>query len=433
MTLFQIWSEWDRYCDRPTYLEYQNAKDSIYRKGHDLIGFEIIHANIVVRHGARTPLNESTCWTNSFDQENKKLVKILNVPNQINDTYFNEVHDVDGSQEESEWGQLLTIGKEQEELNGEIIADRYFNSVSDKNNMEVYLRHTATERTKISAIHLALGLMSAFEKDNNNMNKKSPIVFPKIQKLHSALSKNDKLLTKRCPRVKALEKELKASREFLEIRNYYEDVRQLFEFKLSALNKERSYNNQIKWSYDSMDCILTHYCTNGSGKDPIFSSHELKVIFEALKAEEFLPFSWRKGLISKRAMADYLQDMLNRVENNLLEVKSSAYISLAHDSTITFLLGALSDGKLVESSPDKSILELVPYAAMLAFEFIKSIRTNEMYIRVYYLESNITGSIKGCEGLDICSYDIFKKSFEDWAADLPSCELEDDPFVIIDQ
>jgi len=435
MIEIETWSEWDRYCDRPIYLIYQNGVNNTYRSGLDLEGFEVVHVNIVVRHGARTPLNESTCWTNSFNQENKELAKIWSVPNHSVDKYFNEVYDVDGSEEESEWGQLLAKGKEQEELNGRIVADRYLNTKTNQSQMDVYIRHTSTERTKISAIHFAIGLISAYEQQKMRENKFDPIN-PKVQNLHTALKGHDKLLTNRCPRVKALEKEMKASKDYTDIKALFKDVEALFVDKVSDLNQDRNPNQKIRWSYDSMDCILAHYCIRGTRSDPIFTSREILKIFEGLKEEELLPFSWRDGLISKRAMADYLHDMLDRVDHHLIEpIKTpnpSAYISLAHDSTIAFLLGALSDGRLVRASPYKSVLELVPYAAMLAFEFVKSLESKEMYIRVYYLESNITKWVTGCDGLDLCLYDSFKKSFEKWSIELPPCQMSDPQTVIID-
>jgi Histidine phosphatase superfamily (branch 2) len=446
------------YCSTPADMATRKIPPMKLGKAGNENDSTLVHASVILRHGARTPSGDSLhCWedywtnpaTGVWDCNLTQWVS-LPPPEQVTEAgaeagtgraiFFFEKHydalNYPASKTSNflggtcQNGQLLLQGYEQEIQNGKALRDAYLQVTEDHNPSmtlidnrpghkkkngiwkNLHYRVDDEPRTLMSAQVFLRGL---FGPELESFHQKST-EFPVVD-LHTAdrdiMDPNPKI----CPRLAEIQKAIENSAEFKAKFVNSDNAKTLKGFmeKVLKVNKAKDM--------DIIDCLMTTMCTDRPlpeavndykpGHPPARGGGEYGsnlfqrlIDFEAEKANYILKAN--DAEFSKLAMAPLWNEILDQMEPHLKGDASANPLAIwsGHDTTIMPLLASISPQLL-----DDDVWP--PYASLVVIE-IHAIKgdlavhfPSRYAFRLLYNGQSLTEKINSCnEEMDLCDASV---------------------------
>ncbi|XP_066593508.1 prostatic acid phosphatase-like isoform X2 [Prorops nasuta] len=359
----------------------------------DSIG-QIIFANVIYRHGDRTPLDPYP-----------------------NDPYNNE------SLWSDPYGQLTNIGKHQHLLLGRWLRNRYSHLIPKRYSLyDIYIKSTDTDRTLMSAEANLAGLYPPIGEEIWDINNWLPIP------VHTTAENEDHILAGRkyCARYDyELDKVLSSP----EIKFINKKNKELYEYLTQKTGRKISTIKSAERIYDTLFIENVHNKTLPEWTKTVFPDKLYPLAAESFRINAYNKILQR--LISGSLVGEMIDHMVKK-SRNALRPDRKLWIYSAHDETLANLLMTLN---IFDS-------HCPPYAATILIE----LRTNlkkQFFVTVSYKNSTDEPAlltIPGCNAL--CSLNDFIKLTrdivpEDWerecSLDLDKLEYKINTSDIIDE
>ncbi|EZA59943.1 prostatic acid phosphatase [Ooceraea biroi] len=318
----------------------------------------IVFANILYRHGDRTPIK----------------------------AYPNDPYN------ESSWpvpyGQLTNLGKHQHLLLGRWLRKRYSNFLSDTYTLyDIYVRSSDVDRTLMSAEANLAGLYPPVKNQVWDSLKWMPIP------VHTVSEKEDYLLrqTKYCPRYDYELQKLLTSPEFLRINK---ENAKLYDYLTENSGMEISSLKNAEHLYDTLKIENSYNKTL-----PVWTRSVFPEKMKPLAILSFMTESYNKILKRLKCgplLGEMIEHMVKKSQNKL-DPDRKIWMYSGHDETIANLLMTLN-----VFDP-----HCPPYAALILVE----LRTNtkhQYFVTVSYKNSSAEETLltlPGCASL--CPLDEF--------------------------
>lgn len=307
--------------------------------GRDADLGRIVFANIVYRHGDRTPIRPYS-----------------------NDPYNNE------TLWPVPYGQLTNIGKRQHLLLGQWLRKRYSHLLSNLYTpYDIYIRSTDCDRTLMSAEANLAGLYPPEGSEIWSNIKWMPIP------IHTAPENEDHVLAakKYCPRYNTeLDKVLSSP----EIKKINKNNEKLYAYLTEKSGDKISSLKTLEYLYNTLFIENLYNMTLPEWTKTVFPDK-----LKPLASKSFTIPAYNK-ILQRLKSGPLLKDMIDHMEkkaNNALVPNRKLWVYSAHDETIANLLMTLN---LFEPHPP-------PYAAMILIE----LRTNakqQYFVTVSYKNSS---------------------------------------------
>ena len=292
------------------------------------------------------------------------------------------------------WGQLTTIGMQQQYALGEFIKQRYtpgFLSSAYK-RVENSIRSTDLDRTIMSA----LAQLSAVFPPTGEQVWNNSLIWQPIP-VFSLSGKSDNILRAygaNCPALSESNAQFTMGQEFKNIAEKYKGL-----FKTISDATDSSANLSNVWHYaDTTICDKAHNLTLQSwAKD----NYEELIWLDNWNLKAFFTRKEIKPLINGRLMW-YFWELVNAQMNKSVDTK--AYFLSAHDITLIGLLSSLNVWNEIQP----------PYASLVISELFQD--GDSWYLKFFYKNSTlgdaIVLSVPGCSGTS-CTVDELKMLTKD--------------------
>jgi ubiquitin-like domain-containing CTD phosphatase 1 len=439
----------------------------------------LLHVTIIIRHGARTPWNDHTCWTGWKEQDWNCELKTLTAPPSQPEILLLEKNTTENVELNGEGamflfeknydalmdppqlrntfkgncqkGQLLMRGYVQELHNGKMLRDTYVKEQNSANSEggtddlvlidlneggdlrpyeepNLYYRADDDQRTIMSGQVLLRGLFGDLIQQHSK--ELGTQVDPTIV-LHTA-DKNRDILSMNpdvCPRLNDLWDEAEKSLEYA---------------KKFVNNRESQELNELMESLggdfrdQAEDCLMTAICNDRDLPEALddFGQGHANNYFDRLDKYSFKPFNfilrYNNAAYSKLAFGPMWVNILSNVlayiptstwhnilPNLISEVRSpSPTLALfsAHDTTILSILATLGENVWDGQT-------WAPYASMIVMEIHKVGTGDERRFRLVYNGQILTDKVQGCaQDEELCDVKNLLTTVKDFAVKKRNCE-----------
>ena len=474
--------EYPDYCSSPSQMDERSIPPLDKPAG---LQTSLLHVTAIIRHGARTPWNNHTCWTGWEDQQWNCDLKTLTAPpsqpeillleNSATENVelngegamflFEKKYDalMDPPQLRNvlngtcQQGQLLMRGYVQELHNGKMLRKTYvkeknsgdeiddlvlidLNDESDSRPYEepnLYYRADDDQRTVMSGQVLIRGLFGdLLQQHSQELGTQTDptIVVHTADRSQDILSPNVKV----CPRLNDLYEEATKSPEY--IRNY---VKSHESQELDRLMESMGGDFRDQGE----DCLMTAICNDGDLPEILndYGKSNANNYFDRLDKYSFKPYNYalryNDAAYSKLAFGPLWVNILSNILahvpvstwQNIIpymktEVRSpSPTLALfsGHDTTILPILATL--GEAVWDGQTWA-----PYASMIVIEIHKA-GIGERKFRLVYNGKVLTDKVQGCvEGEQLCDVVHLLTRVKDFTVKERNCSSDLLPFHALD-
>ncbi|EQC31673.1 hypothetical protein SDRG_10838 [Saprolegnia diclina VS20] len=317
---------------------------------------KLVHVQIMVRHGARTPYSGAKCWTdykevwncNLRDQVAPILHASRSVPSSLT---FDKIY-VDGAnvfRGNCLLGQLIDEGYTQQQQNGAYFRKAYVGqgplalfqadeAIDLTNTADVYFESTDLDRTLGSGQIVVQNMFAASERVVVPWHTSDMAVSHWIPNPTT------------CPALTALSKAWAASPEAAawNTNRTNKAIRAQLQATIPGFNDDLGF-----------DCLLTQRCNDKRLPGQMNSTFFLQAATRA-ETTALLPYFYKNNIYAKTGSAQFVALIRARLEAALAGRGPRFVLSAVHDSTLMPLLAALGG--------DVYLTEWVPYASHVTLE-----------------------------------------------------------------
>jgi Histidine phosphatase superfamily (branch 2) len=450
------------YCSTPEQMATRKIPPLKLGPAANVGTSKIVHASVILRHGARTPFGDSlNCWEDYWTNPETgvwdcNLTSWISLPPPEEVTveggeastgkamfFFDKHYDaltyltsktsnfLGGTCQN---GQLILQGYEQEIQNGKSLREAYIQINEDHDPSmtlidnrpgkkrskhgiwkSLYYRMDDDPRTLMSGQVLLRGLFGPeLEAFFGKLNE-----YPVVD-LHTADYARDIMVPnpKICPRLSEIQEALENSADFKAKFVESEEAKTLKDFMVKVLKVKKDKDMDI------IDCLMTTMCTDrplpeavndykplGSGRQQSSAKgrgeygsnlFQRLVDFETEKTSHI--FKANDAEYSKLAMAPLWHEILGKIEPHLRGDRSASPLAVfsGHNTTIMPLLASLSPTLLDDNA-------WPPYASMIVLEIhavtgeLEHFFPSMYAFRLIFNGQSLTEKVEQCnEGMDLC-------------------------------
>ncbi|XP_037048491.1 prostatic acid phosphatase-like [Bradysia coprophila] len=269
------------------------------------------------------------------------------------------------------WGQLTTLGIQQEYSLGQWLRRRYNNFLSEVYHAnDIYVRSSDVDRTIMSAQSVLAGL---YPPHGKQMWKKN--FFWQPIPVHTVPASMDYLIATNVPNCSSYENAMKQYLASDEMEKYYHSIQPIFDYLTLHIGKNISTYGELTVTRDTWICETTHKYKLPQWVGKLYPNND---DFERA-AMTYYTLSSGTKFLSKFSIGFFLKDILDRFTSkiqNTLTPNRKMWMYSSHDLTAFSFLRSL---KLLEN-------QYVPYAAAITLELRKI--GNEHIVQIFYKNSD---------------------------------------------
>ncbi|OQR91851.1 hypothetical protein ACHHYP_04309 [Achlya hypogyna] len=333
---------------------------------------ELVHVQLLVRHGARTPYSWQKCWNGYSEAWNcslrDRMAPVLHAPEAVpSNMTFDKIY-TDGQnvfKGNCLLGQMLDEGYTQQQQNGAHFRAAYFGNGSSKlfqatehidlaTSSDVYFESTDIHRTVGSGYIIVQNMFPNASSD--------AVPFHTGDLGLSALVPS----ADTCPAMNVAGGQWQASPEF----HAWVTNKTNLALEANLSHYAPGYRNDILF-----DCLMTQRCTDRPLPNNMTDEFFLQMTSK-LETSALLPYYYQDNLYARTAVAKLVVLMRNRLAAAMAGTGPRLYLSIVHDSTLNPLLAALGGPTY--------LTEWVPYASHVVLEVYRQPSTADHYFRLLY-------------------------------------------------
>lgn len=381
---------------------------------------ELKQVHVMIRHGARTPYTDYSCWkdySKLVSWNNCNITELMVASDSYTSTdisslwLFRKIYD--GSPNalggNCLTGQLIQDGFDQQKENGRILAATYLNGFlplfpsgrwEDLSEGEVYLRSDDEQRTLMSGQILVQNMFQV---------RKETIV-----PWHTGDYDLDQIRenSQACPRLQTLAEEATLSMDQGQ-REREGEERVSLSRQLNRVFGEGTW----VWGY-TLDCLMTTVCTGRDVPEGMTQSLFDSTISRAEREYAYIALfndsQWSR--LAMRTVTKQIRENLLSVIKERKDAKKFVLFS-AHDTSVMPLLAAV-----LGDNWDK---RWAPYASMVTLEFYKGsgeVNMVSFFFRLVY--NGVPQIVPGCPD-SLCDVSVLLETLS-FGQNQMSCAVEDD-------